>query len=893
VGVRSRIATGLVRVAKVFGPGVPESFQQGEIASQMTPTSPFTPGQPVSPYDGYDRYPRTHDFVPNYNIATRPRTHERVSFDTLRGLIEAYDVAQIAIWHRIDSIRSVKWKLLASDHYFGDVTDAIHLGAKVLSQPDGVNGFKTWLGRWLYDILAYDAGCLYRRRNRGGAVIGLQTVDGTTIAPLLDYWGNPPAEPAEAYVQYANGLPWNWLTRADLIYEPFRAINNSIYGRAPLESIILNANTDIRFQVHFLQRFTEGNIPEAFASAPETWSPDQIERFQGYWDSFMYGDQARKHQIRWMPGGSSISWTNEKDFTDAFSLFMMRKTAAAYHVVPTDLGFTDNANYSTGESQADVQHRVGDLPLMAHIEDILSRFLYDDLRLPLKFEFDKGEDQDDRLVQAQADQIYINSAVVGVDEIREMRFGLPVAEQKVPRVFFTERAGPIPLNALYAVAGKVDPETGTPTMDAPLPHQVFGEVQGVLANPPLATPPLAEQEFGPSAMPPAPPPQPPAQTAPVAAVGKEAGVPTEGITTDTGIHGYDLIGHDNDDDEPDEQVKKELAAFRAFRKGRRRAGVWRDFDFRTVDADTARELNEAGRRALTKAGGGDPKAGDWVAKADPTTAGQQTQQQPQQQDWPGWAVDVLLAALFAKLISGALGRLFDTTKATQIARQWQQSSRTEEAATWLAAQYPSLVSDIETAVGQQLDNLWPVAWAVGTASAEAATTGQRVDWKPLKDEIHAAGHDNVGFGIGNLNSSYLVYDAESLQDWLTEYGVATIQGIAQSRMDDLAKILEQALADNTPIDAVAAQIQDLGADPQRAQMIAITEINRASNQAALAYYQAHGTTEVLWLLDEDPCPVCIANAEAGPVPIGEPFPSLDFAPPAHPRCRCGLIGAPQ
>ena len=129
-----------------------------------------------------------------------------------------------------------------------------------------------------------------------------------TYGPLLDYWGNPPHEPAEAYVQYVNGLPWNWLTRGDLIYEPFRPRNNSPYGHAPIESVILNANTDIRFQVYFLQRFTEGNIPEAFASAPETWSPDQIEQFQEYWDSIMYGDQSRKHQIRWMPGGSTIAW---------------------------------------------------------------------------------------------------------------------------------------------------------------------------------------------------------------------------------------------------------------------------------------------------------------------------------------------------------------------------------------------------------------------------------------------------------------------------------------------------------------------------------------------------------------------------------------------------------
>ena len=47
---------------------------------------------------------------------------------------------------------------------------------------------------------------------------------------------------------------------------------------------MLAANTDLRFQQYFLERFSAGNVPEAFASAPESWSPDQIEQFQNLWD---------------------------------------------------------------------------------------------------------------------------------------------------------------------------------------------------------------------------------------------------------------------------------------------------------------------------------------------------------------------------------------------------------------------------------------------------------------------------------------------------------------------------------------------------------------------------------------------------------------------------------
>ena len=613
MGVRSRLA-------KVFGNSPPLVIQEAEEAAGMTPSTALGPGGPISPYDGYSRTPRSQDYIANRNVAARPRSHERVSFDTLRGLVEAYDVASMCIWHRIDSIRSLDWSLIPADGATGDVADAIAVGIAALEKPDRDQPFASWLASWLFDILAYDAGTLFRMRNRAGRCVGLRVVDGTTFVPLLDEFGNVPQYPAEAYVQYAQGLPWNWQTTRDIIYTPFRKIPGSPYGRAPLESILLNANTDLRFQAYFLQRFTEGNVPQAFASAPEGWSPDQIEQFQEQWDAVLTGDQAIKQQVKFMPPGFKIAWSNEKDFSDVFSLHLMRKTAAAYHVVPSDLGFTESVNKSSGESQADVQHRVGDLPLIRHIQDTLSAFLRNDLGLPVRFAFDLGEEQADRLQQAQADKIYLELGVIGGSDIREMRYGLPEpAGQPMPRFIATTRSGPIPLASLYALAGKIDPETAAPEPGTQLPHTVFGGVDGVVPSPPIKTTPLAEEEYGPSAMPDAPPPQP------VAKDGEGGGAPTAGITTATGITGYDLIGqhrNDEEDDEPDDgPVAKaardaELAAFRRFAKARRKDGRWRDFQFTATDSVTGHNLNDNGRLAIRKDAGEVAVAGLAVQAAD-------------------------------------------------------------------------------------------------------------------------------------------------------------------------------------------------------------------------------------------------------------------------------------
>ncbi|MFG3287265.1 phage portal protein [Streptomyces sp. NPDC048179] len=594
------------RIVKAFGSRTPADIRAGEEAAGMSETRPFSPGQPINPYDGYSRTPRSHDFTPGYNISARPKANERVSFDTLRGMIDAYDVAQMCIWHRIDSIRALDWSLVPARGFRGDADAAIDQGMAALAKPDGQKPFPTWLATWLYDILAYDAGALYRRRNRAGRAIGLSVVDGTTIAPLLDYWGRSPEPPAEAYVQYANGVPWNWLTRRDLVYVPFRPRSNSPYGYAPLESILLNANTDLRFQQYFLQRFTAGNIPEAFASAPEGWTPQQIEEFQGYWDAAMYGDQEAKHQIRWMPGGGKIEWSNEKDFSDSFSLFLMRKTCAAYHIVPSDLGFTETVNKSSGETQADVQHRVGDLPLVAHIEGVITSFLQHDMGLPLEFTFDTGQEKEDRLALAQAWQIYIETGMASSDEGREELLGLPADPRRpTPRFFNTTRLGPVPLLSIDGVGGHIDPETYAPAEQQELPAQPFVPPPGVLPAPGTAegTASAAAADTYQS------------QVHADAVTKEAAAAPAAdvGITADTGLHGYDL---DDGAYADEELTKRELSAFRSFRKARRRSGTWRDFEFRYVTPTRGLRLNQAGRAQVRKDAGEIACAGLAVRAAD-------------------------------------------------------------------------------------------------------------------------------------------------------------------------------------------------------------------------------------------------------------------------------------
>lgn len=98
-------------------------------------------------------------------------------------------------------------------------------------------------------------------------------------------------------------------------------------------------------------------------------------------------------------------------------------------------------------------------------------------------------------------------------------------------------------------------------------------------------------------------------------------------------------------------------------------------------------------------------------------------------------------------------------------------------------------------------------------------------------------------------------------------------------IDDLRRLLED----------------DYAFSPERADMIARTEVITAHNQGALSGYQQakeaglHVMKEWIVAEDELTCDECLDNADAGPIELDDVFPSGDDAPSAHPNCRCSLV----
>lgn len=570
------INTGLIgrltqNLAASFG-RTPQEVEDALAYEGLSWGPPFPPGRPLDPYYGIRRPPRTWDFPVGDNIQITPR-YGRISFQTIKAIIDSYYAAQICVRHLINDVRSLDYQFVPPQNVLEDVSDDVALAEAFFVAPDRRQPFRSWIAEFLQDVLRYDAGTLYIRRDNGGRPIALEVVSGPTMIPLIDFFGREPMdEPTDeinerisriggiwegtkvpAYLQIIEGMPWVWLMADDIIYQPLNPLPESQYGLAPMEAVLLQANTDIRFQWFFLQHFTEGTVPAGFMQAPPDLSdPAQIEDWQSVWDAVMFGDQSKLSQIRWVPAGSQFQQVKDESFDSAFSLYLMRCTAATFGVTPNDLGFTEDVNRSTGEIQQDVNFRVGTLPIVRYVEDIINIFIHQHLHLKARIQFDTGQGTQHRLEDAQANKILIDSGVLSTDEVR-MQLGKRVSRSRpTPRFINNTRSGPIALRALEVMAGDTDGTTYGPARNAPILHVPWTAAPGVL---PIKGSPEGKDatqyegrvqtallgEKSPTKQPKA------TGATPKAIEAAKEGPATAGIAADTGVAGVDMFQDDEDE----------------------------------------------------------------------------------------------------------------------------------------------------------------------------------------------------------------------------------------------------------------------------------------------------------------------------------------------------------
>lgn len=407
-----------IRSSQTQAPGSPD---QGWFGPGQAP-------QPVAPRG--DAFGRAFDYPTGFNLTPQPRKSEAVSYETLRGMAQAYDLLRLAVETRKDQLSelsgSVQPRKAPHQQHRPPADERCKALTKWFRKPDGENYFDQWMRMLADDQLVIDASTLVRRDDRAGRFHAAEVIDGATISRLLDVTGRTPTY-GPAYQQVLKGLPAVNYTTEEIIYAPRNKRTYKVYGLSPCEQVITTANIGLRRMTQQLYHHTDGNIPEALIGVPETWSLPQIEAFQRHWDN-MQRDQVTRRRAKFVPGQFAYQPTRaDGQLMDQFDEWLSRIICYAFSLPPT--AFVRMMNRATAETSYDSSIREGLAPMMTWarnvINDVITKWHgYDDL----EWVWDDSRNLDPT-EQLTVDEREMRAGIRSMDDLRAERglspYGLP------------------------------------------------------------------------------------------------------------------------------------------------------------------------------------------------------------------------------------------------------------------------------------------------------------------------------------------------------------------------------------------------------------------------------------------------------------------------------------
>jgi hypothetical protein len=211
---------------------------------------------------------------------------------------------------------------------------------------------------------------------------------------------------------------------------------------------------------------------------------------------------------------------------------------------------------------------------------------------------------------------------------------------------------------------------------------------------------------------------------------------------------------------------------------------------------------------------------------------------------------------------------------------------------WLQARHIPIAAKLTG----PMHGLWTDGFLVGAISARTMLSHHGIVVKADDPAVQtiSMGADWKHWTPGDWEAARELIDMEGMGTGLKallEHGGIVLKGIEDYKLDQLAQILAAGVGRGDSPQTIATAIRALVDDPKWAYKVALTETTRAVSSATLLRYGRNGVSAKEWMTagDQHVCTnLCEPNGEEGAVPLDEPFQSSDYAPPAHPLCRCSI-----
>lgn len=520
-GNRKAIMPYMVKGASYdFAPKPPGLFKRmAQAISQRQLTGGwFAPEKPLQPMQ-QQTAGRQYDFPPGYNLYIQPRRDTGFLFEDLKNFARWYDILRLVMQTRMDQICTLDWEISPvgdGTHKFRKIGDSERVVINELTsffrQPEPKLRWRGWIRALMNDSFVMDGVVLWPQWD-GKKLGSLERIDAATIKKVIDSSGRLAEPPFPSYQQILHGQVANEYMEDELLYYIENPANDRVYGYSRVEQAMMTIQIGMRLEVSQLQYFTEGNIPEALASVPDTWSGEQIQHFQTWWDTMLEGDTGQRRHLKFVPDALKLLQIKQPDMLlkPEQNEWVARIVCYAFGV--SNQPFIKMMNRATAETAQEEAKEEGLAPYLNFLEEIMTDVIQNHMGYPdFEFNFHQQEDVDPE-TQAKVDDTYIKNGVLSIDEVRDRMGKQPLG---VKNMIYLP-TGPIPVEAIkdgsYTPQGVVSPQDQE-LHDAKVQGIKSGKLNAdgtspkpMLPPPPGGAPPTAGGAAPPAGKKPAAPPQ--------------------------------------------------------------------------------------------------------------------------------------------------------------------------------------------------------------------------------------------------------------------------------------------------------------------------------------------------------------------------------------------------
>ena len=373
-----------------------------------------------------------------------------VTMQTLRRMSRANWVDWACIFTLRDEITSIPWDIVPVHPHQPYNPQFQEFLRRLLSKPNRNNeNWRILIDKVVEDILVADAGVIEKVRNGRGQVVELYHVDGTTIKPCYDVHGVIGSPAYQQFVQNKIGAvdakPVAEFDNDDLIYmmwNPQGAVDTFGYGMSPVEAGLAVATAFLNAEAYNLQFFQANAIPPIVINMGKDVGQAEVEKFRSFLATEMLGQEGfHKPVVGSFAEGFDIKelMKNPQDMAwKEYVEWQMKWKVALYRMSPQDIGFTLDQYKTEGQVQQQLSKNKAIDSLKGVIKEYIDTEIVGDdgyLELAENLEFKWIDDETvDPLDQAKIDQIYLQSGVKSINEVRRMNGDDPIAGGNKPFV---------------------------------------------------------------------------------------------------------------------------------------------------------------------------------------------------------------------------------------------------------------------------------------------------------------------------------------------------------------------------------------------------------------------------------------------------------------------------